>query len=87
MKPNAPPPRRKLSAVLTLTSYVWVTVAPTVAYAQDAAESEPVQMLPLSDCGDIDGRGIDRCGGVYASIALLDPCGGGDLISRGEKQP
>src|SRR5688572_19659585 len=49
---------RRLSAAITLASYVWVMVSPAVAYAKEAAEAEPVQMVPLSDYSRIDGGSL-----------------------------
>jgi RHS repeat-associated protein len=54
--------RRSSTALITLTSYVWVMVAPTVAYAQDAVGAEPAQMVPLAEYERLGGGSLSTAG-------------------------
>ncbi len=54
--------RRSVTAAVTLTSYVWVMVAPTVAFAQEAADAEPAQMVPAADYERVGGGSLSTAG-------------------------
>jgi|GEM_PF-816301 len=60
---------RYLTATLTLISQIWMTVAPAVVYAQDAANEEPVQMVPLEDYARVGGGSLSTAGDRASAAA------------------
>src|SRR5690606_1955636 len=76
--------RRTLTASVTLAVQLWVTLAPTIAYAQDAATSEPTRMVPLSEYERIGGGSLSTAGDRAAAATNDVGQGEGPQASNGE---